>query len=125
MTEANKALLEAISSSAWYSDKAAAKQQVEDVRQALAAGADPNARIEPEDEDDERQWINPLHRCAKSGQPAVVTLLLEHGADPNLETWFQWNWSQNKNHSTALHYAVDRGNVPVTRALLLAGAKTD
>ena len=74
----------------------------EDVRGCLSAGADANA-------------INidaPLHWAA-SGDPAIVALLIEHGADVNVEGDFG---------HTPLHYAVRSGNPKNVVLLLEAGA---
>ncbi len=74
----------------------------EDVRGCLSAGADANA-------------INidaPLHWAA-SGDPAIVALLIEHGADVNVKGDFG---------HTPLHYAVRSGNPKNVVLLLDAGA---
>jgi ankyrin repeat protein len=44
----------------------------------LAAGADPNAR--------QLGGFVPLHAAAQNGDKALAELLLDHGADPSLET---------------------------------------
>ena len=75
---------------------------LEDVRGCLSAGADANA-------------INidaPLHWAA-SGDPAIVALLIEHGADVNVKG--------DRGH-TPLHYAVRSGNPKNVVLLLEAGA---
>lgn len=120
--------------------QAAAKgDEVEAAREALADGADINAR----------DWLGrgPLHHATKRGHVAVTAFLLEQGADPNLLSegrnrapHFEaekdkqagvigplaegganlnavdcWGW-------TALEHAASAGEVRLTVALLAAGA---
>ncbi len=75
---------------------------LEDVRGCLSAGADANA-IDID---------APLHWAA-SGDPAIVALLIEHGADVNVRGDFG---------HTPLHYAVRSGNPKNVVLLLGAGA---
>jgi len=57
-------------------------------------------------------WGRPLHAAATRGIASIVTLLLEHGADPNAA----WNTL------TPLHMAAKYGRVDVARILLDHGA---
>lgn len=51
----------------------------------------------------------PLHVAVRSGEAAVVFLLLQHGADVNIRNSFG---------ETALHLAAHRGEAPIFKALL-------
>ncbi|MEP6672163.1 MAG: ankyrin repeat domain-containing protein, partial [Chthoniobacter sp.] len=59
---------------------AADKGNLRSVEAALAAGADPNARVPG-------TWLNetPLHQAVSNGHREIAELLLEHGANPYLE----------------------------------------
>ena len=57
-----------------------------------------------------------LHVAAAAGQAAVVTALLEHGADAE---------AQEKNGVTALHVAAQVGQADVAKRLLEAGADVE
>ncbi|WP_265027666.1 ankyrin repeat domain-containing protein [Wolbachia endosymbiont (group B) of Chorthippus parallelus] len=58
----------------------------------------------------------PLHIAADYGKENIVELLLERGADINIE---------GKNASTPLHYAADKGNFRVAKLLVERGANID
>lgn len=55
----------------------------------------------------------PLHSAAAGGHERIVTLLIQHGADPNV---------REQGGFTPLHAAAQNGNVEIIRALLLGGA---
>lgn len=59
------------------------------------------------------QGFTPLMRAARAGNPAVISALLESGADPN---------ARGAQQRTALQYAVERNKVDAARMLLDAGA---
>ncbi|MYD15240.1 MAG: hypothetical protein F4X00_16725, partial [Gemmatimonadetes bacterium] len=78
---------------------------LEDVRECLEAGADPN----------DMEWGPPLHLAARSTpDPAVIALLLSSGADANAPNWDGW---------TPLHAAAESNALAeVAGRLLDAGA---
>ena len=78
---------------------------VEQVRAALAAGSDPNAR--------HSRRGTPLAAAAVHGHTAVVRLLLEAGAAVSLPSVDGW---------TALHEAADEGHPSIVQGLLAYGA---
>ena len=55
-----------------------------------------------------------LHEAARSGQADALGLLLAHGANPNAR--------EEGDNTTPLHWAAARGDFPMMRALLDAGA---
>jgi ankyrin repeat protein len=55
-----------------------------------------------------------LHRAADGGHLAVVELLLNHGADPDLR--------DEGDNATALHFAAERGSLPIVKLLIERGA---
>jgi ankyrin repeat protein len=57
--------------------------------------------------------MRPLHIAARNGYLEIVELLLEHGANPNV---------QDNDGRTPLHYAVENCHVGVARVLLDHGA---
>ena len=57
--------------------------------------------------------MRPLHIAAQNGYLEIVELLLEHGANPNV---------QDNDGRTPLHYAVENCHVDVARVLLDHGA---
>lgn len=63
---------------------AAARGHVPTVRQALAAGADPNART--------RRRKTPVHYAAARGKAAALALLLDAGGDPGAA----WLWATER-----------------------------
>jgi len=85
---------------------AAAEGDVAAVREALAAGADPEAR-------ESTTGYPPLLTAALAGHAEVVALLLKHGARPA---------GRRREPLTPLRAAVVRGHAPVVRLLLAAGA---
>ena len=71
----------------------------------IAHGANVNARMTKEPRDGWRNWMNrigatPFVLAAKAADPAFMRLLLDHGADPTLES---------KDHTTALMAAAGIG----------------
>ncbi|MFP3267856.1 MAG: ankyrin repeat domain-containing protein [Thermoproteus sp.] len=58
--------------------------------------------------------VTPLQGAAEFNYPEVVKLLLEHGANPNIQ--------ENKYGWTPLHYAAKKCHVDVARVLLDHGA---
>ena len=58
--------------------------------------------------------VRPLHAAAAGGSPAVVELLIAHGADPNSRQHGGW---------TALAAAAANGSVGMVRVLLACGAR--
>ncbi|XP_063969610.1 uncharacterized protein LOC129281433 isoform X2 [Lytechinus pictus] len=60
--------------------------------------------------------FTPLHRAALRGDPAIITLLLEHGADVN---------ALNDYGETPVMYACKRGNPKNVSLLLDAGSQLD
>ena len=80
------------------------------MRLLLAHGADPNERYSPPGQ----QRL--LHRAADQDTIDVACVLLESGADPNLE---------DDSRQTPLHVAAREGNVEMIRLLLAHGAHVD
>ena len=78
------------------------------VKQALADGADPNAK-------DPQSGSTVLSIAALMGHTKVVALLLEHGADIN---------ARNRDGGTALHSAAFLGRAETVKLLLDKGADT-
>ena len=78
---------------------------VEEVKELLKKGANPNVR--------EKDGDTPLHVAARKGSVDVVELLLKHGADPNILDKYGW---------TPLHNAAREGHVEVVKLLLEHGA---
>jgi ankyrin repeat protein len=92
-------------------------------RLVIGCGVDPNIQ----DKDGE----TPLHLAAWDGHLDVVELLLEHGANPNIQenkygkTPLHYAVSrrlENKFGRTLLHFTVSRRHVDVARVLLDHGA---
>ena len=78
------------------------------VKQALTAGADPNAK-------DPQSGSTMLSIAALMGHTEVVTLLLEHGAEVN---------AKSRDGGTALHSAAFLGRAETVKLLLEKGADT-
>ena len=83
---------------------ASEKQNIEGVKQHLAAGADVNAK-------DEHDWT-PLHNAVFWGHKEIAELLITAGADVNAAEW---------TGMTPLHQAVSR-NKEIAKLLIAAGA---
>ncbi len=90
---------------------AALFNRVEIVELLLKAGADPNVTVSNPDED-VRGETTLMYAVDFPEKIKIVELLLQHGANPNLA---------NSKGETALHYAVDSGNLDAVRRLLDAG----
>ncbi|KAF2346625.1 Ankyrin repeat-containing domain [Trinorchestia longiramus] len=84
---------------------AAAKGAVEDMKQLLENGLDPNAK--------NQEGLTALHNSCIDGNPEMVKLLLEHGASVNVSDKDGW---------TPLHAAATCGYPDVVKSLLAAGA---
>ena len=62
-------------------------EDVEGVQQVLAEGANPNGPRNIRDRSEDcfgLFWVAPLHCAARSGNTAIVRLLIEYGADANV-----------------------------------------
>lgn len=81
--------------------------QLEAVQLLLEAGAEPNKTAA------NAMQVAPLHSAAANGDLALVTTLLQHGANPDAAQQGGW---------TALHSAAKHGNLPLVEALLQHGA---
>jgi len=90
----------------------AAPADLSKVERLLQQGANPNYRSGAADGND------PLHHVAKlkGGNTKLLSLLLQHGADPNQQGWY---------HSTALHFAAKAGNKEAAQVLIEKGAELD
>lgn len=60
--------------------------------------------------------VAPLHSAVAAKSLVITQLLLEHGADPNV---------QQQNDVTPLHAAAHNNSIDIVKALLAAGAKKD
>jgi ankyrin repeat protein len=88
----------------------AERGQVDQVREGLAHGANPNVRGEG--------GVTPLILAAREGRLAIVEMLLGAGADVNACS----EPGYSGGHSTALRCAVVRGQDAIVRRLVEAGA---
>ena len=92
--------------------QAARDGNVEQIKQLLDEGTDPNASntdgIPPE------FYTFPLHLAVTNGHEAAAALLVERGADVNRKN-FPWQ-------NTPLHIAAFRGNANIVQLLLKNGA---
>ncbi|KAM3472835.1 hypothetical protein MY8738_008684 [Beauveria namnaoensis] len=75
--------------------------KIDEVRQLLYDGANPNARGTSD--------LAPLHHAAKKGTLEVIELLLQSGADPDVKT---------DNGSTPLHNAAEIGHAQIIQLLI-------
>ena len=82
-----------------------AREDLEGVKAALAAGADPNAA--------DRWGATPLAKAVARGRPELVDCLLGHGAEAD---------RSDGAGNSPLMQACARGHVEIVRALLAAGA---
>jgi ankyrin len=82
---------------------------LQEVERVLASGVDPNAP--------DARGNPPLFQAAWTGNAAVITSLLAHGADINRRN--------SETQSSALFYAVVSGREAVVRLLLNKGARVD
>ncbi|MFT7679371.1 MAG: ankyrin repeat protein [Planctomycetota bacterium] len=83
---------------------------VDSARTLITHGADVNAPA------DNPSQVQPLHSAAAARSVAIVSLLLEHGAQPNARQHGGW---------TALHAACMHADEPMVRTLLEHGADLD
>ena len=90
---------------------AAAKGNIEVVKQHLAAGADVNAKDEGEQ--------TPLHQAAGEGQKEIAELLIAEGADVNAKDRNAWPSGVGR---TPLHEAAEYGHTEVGELLIANGA---
>lgn len=81
---------------------------IDEARKLLEDCFDPNRP-------DIRGWT-PLHLAASDAQPKMVQLLLESGANVNIEDRYI-------NKATPLYYAVRKGNLDIVKLLLMGGAE--
>lgn len=75
--------------------EAIASGDLDAVKSAVDAAEDVATAVNAEDPE---TWLSPLHHAAKHGAVEVAKLLLDHGADPNLE---------DVSGRTCLHVACD------------------
>ncbi len=94
----------------WGTESFFAVASAEVVADCIAAGADVRALV-----GESRRPAEPLiHAAGSSRDPAVISVLLEAGADLHVRESFQ--------HYNALHNAAENGTAEVVRTLLAAGA---
>ena len=85
--------------------KAVGAGNIEAAKQAIAAGADVNAK-------DKYGWT-PLHSAAFNGHKEIVELLIDNGADLD---------AKNILGVTPLHYAANQGHTEIVELLIAKGA---
>jgi len=88
--------------------QAAADGNIEAVKQAIAAGADVNAK--------DKHGNTPLDLAAREGHKEVAELLIANGANVNAKTNGGW---------TPLHYAAKEGHKEVVELLIAEGANVN
>jgi len=87
--------------------QAAREGNIEAVKQAIAAGADVNAKTE------DLRWWTPLHGAAVSGKNEIVELLIAEGVDVNVK---------DGDGRTPLHFASANGHKAAAELLIAKGA---
>ena len=87
---------------------AARKENIEAVKQHLAAGTDVNAK-------DDSHGLTPLHYAAEAGHKEIAELLIANGADVN---------AKDKYGRTPLDWAVMLGKPEIADLLRKHGGKT-
>ncbi|MDE2794040.1 MAG: ankyrin repeat domain-containing protein [Gemmatimonadota bacterium] len=94
----------------WGTESFFAGASAEVVADCIAAGADVRALV-----GERYSAAEPLiHAAGSTRDPAVISMLLEAGADPHAR--------EDNEHYTALHRAAENGTAEVVRTLLAAGA---
>jgi len=83
--------------------RAALRGNIEAVKQAIADGANVNAKDEG----------TPLHHAAAGGHKEIVELLISKGADVN---------AKNNDEVTPLHWVADMGHKEIAEILITKGA---
>jgi len=86
--------------------QAAAKGRVEEIRELISAGVDPNSK------DPEKR--RPVHWAAAKGQAASIVELCKHSININ---------ARDRRRRTALHVAAARGRATALAALCAIGAQ--
>ncbi|KAL8649382.1 MAG: hypothetical protein Q9226_005596 [Calogaya cf. arnoldii] len=86
---------------------------------AIAEGANVNAKG--------ADGKAPLHLAAMQGNPDIVQLLIDHGADINIATSLRGDDMERKYNGqrTPLHWACDRGHESCVRLLIKHGAEVN
>lgn len=89
------------------------KEKIDVVRQLLDSGTNPNKRHVPKGIPLEGAY--PLHLAIVKGNKAIVEILLERGAQLDLE-------AKNKDEATPLHWAAFFGQTDLVSLLIQSGA---